>query len=106
MNSLSPSTLSATATQLTITWSDGVVGHVTWQTLRSGCPCATCRVARAEPPSDLPVLSLAEAQPIRATGMHPVGNYAYQIDFNDGHRSGIFSLELLRELSCPSGPRN
>ena len=33
-----------------------------------------------------------------ATGMYPVGNYAYQIDFSDGHKTGIYSLELLREL--------
>jgi DUF971 family protein len=27
-----------------------------------------------------------------------MGNYAYAIAFSDGHSSGIFSLELLRQL--------
>jgi DUF971 family protein len=27
-----------------------------------------------------------------------VGNYAYAISFSDGHSSGIYSLELLRQL--------
>ena len=29
--------------------------------------------------------------------MKPVGNYAYSIDFSDGHDTGIFTLESLRE---------
>jgi len=31
-------------------------------------------------------------------GMKPVGNYAYSISFSDGHDTGIFTLEFLREL--------
>ena len=30
--------------------------------------------------------------------MKPMGNYAYGIAFNDGHSSGIYSLDLLRKL--------
>jgi DUF971 family protein len=46
----------------------------------------------------LAVLSKAEAQPIAPLSMRPIGNYAYAIAFNDGHSSGIYSLESLREL--------
>jgi DUF971 family protein len=46
----------------------------------------------------LPVLSAQEAQPLRITGMKPVGNYAYNIEFNDGHNSGIYTFELLLTL--------
>jgi len=31
--------------------------------------------------------SAAEAQPLRITAMKPVGNYAYSIDFSDGHNT-------------------
>ncbi|HBH52797.1 MAG TPA: DUF971 domain-containing protein [Planctomycetaceae bacterium] len=101
---MTPSRLVGTADGLTLEWPDGQRGTVTWKTLRDRCPCAVCRVARAEttPLPDLPVLSLAEARPLRATAMNPVGNYAYQVDFNDGHRSGIFPFDLLRQLSVPS----
>ena len=44
------------------------------------------------------MLSDAEAQPLRILGMQPVGNYAYSIDFSDGHDTGIYSFELLREV--------
>jgi DUF971 family protein len=30
--------------------------------------------------------------------MKPVGNYAYTIAFSDGHDTGIYTFELLREL--------
>ena len=31
-------------------------------------------------------------------GIHSVGNYAVQLVFDDGHNSGIYSWEYLREL--------
>jgi DUF971 family protein len=83
---------------LLIQWSDGVTQRIPWRTLRDRCPCATCRQKRTEPAPVFNILKPEEAAPVRATAMSPIGNYAYQIDFSDGHKTGIFSLELLREL--------
>jgi DUF971 family protein len=87
--------------ELQITWSDGVQHVLTVRQLRAHCPCASCREQRkgneAESPL-LPVLRLEEAQPLRFVSMRPVGNYAYSVCFSDGHDTGIFPLELLREL--------
>jgi DUF971 family protein len=44
-------------------------------------------------------LSVAEAQPLAVQRMRPVGNYAYNIQFSDGHDSGIFSFDLIRSLA-------
>jgi DUF971 family protein len=44
------------------------------------------------------VLKPEEARPLAIANMRPVGNYAYGIAFSDGHDTGIFTLELLREL--------
>jgi DUF971 family protein len=30
--------------------------------------------------------------------MKPIGNYAYAIQFSDGHDTGIYTFELLRRL--------
>ncbi len=91
---------------LQITWNDGEVRRTSFSALRKACPCATCREkSRADAtrkPNLLPVLSAAEAQPLKIVGMRPVGNYAYNIDFSDGHGSGLFTIELLRELGMPS----
>jgi DUF971 family protein len=46
----------------------------------------------------LPILSPAETAPLRIVGMNPVGRYAYGIDFSDGHNTGIYTLESLREM--------
>lgn len=86
-----------------ITWSDGTTTRWTVSELRSECPCATCRDQRsagessASKPSGgvLPVLSSAEARPLRIDAMNPVGSYAYNIVFSDGHSSGIFTFAML-----------
>ncbi len=91
----------ATPDCLRITWSGGEVREYSIYELREKCPCATCREKRnALPPpaTQLPVLSAAEIQPLRITAMKPVGNYAYSIDFSDGHNTGIYTLESLHKL--------
>jgi DUF971 family protein len=88
---------------LRIKWSDGQVREYTVRDLREQCPCATCRERRTAPPpppTTLTVLSPAETQPLRITSMQPTGRYAYSIHFSDGHDTGIYTLELLRELGA------
>ena len=100
--SAQPTKLEITADKrLRITWSDGQIREYSVQELRDSCPCATCREKRSAPPSPatiLPILSPGEVQPLRITAMDPVGHYAYSIHFSDGHDTGIYTLESLREL--------
>ncbi len=87
--------------RLLIEWSDGKRRNYSFHQLRDRCPCATCREKRSgeqQAPTLLPVLSAAEAQPLRIEGMKPVGNYAYAIAFSDGHDTGIFTFDLLQQL--------
>jgi DUF971 family protein len=84
--------------RLVIEWSDSVRHVLTWATLRKACPCAGCRAEREKPAPLLPVLKLEEAQPPRPRTVEPVGRYAYQIHWNDGHASGIYSFDFLRQL--------
>lgn len=103
-----------------ITWSDGHASHYDFAYLRDECPCAMCNDERqkkaqgqqkdAQLKKDNP--SLAAATPLSspllpmfkpklaAKSAHAVGNYALQIDFNDGHTAGIFSFDFLRTI-CP-----
>lgn len=92
--------LKADREALLANWNDGVSHRIPWRTLRDSCPCATCRKNRADPkPAPIfNILKPEETGPVRATAMIPMGNYAYQIDFSDGHKTGIFSLELLRDI--------
>jgi DUF971 family protein len=84
--------------ELLIAWSDGQQRRYAFRELRDRCPCATCREKHKTPTPLLPVLSTGEAQPLKVLGMKPVGNYAYSINFSDGHDTGIYSFELLRQL--------
>jgi DUF971 family protein len=86
--------------RLQIAWSDGQVRQYSIRELRDNCPCATCEEKRSadSQPTLLPILGAQELAPLRITGMKPTGNYAYGIEFSDGHDTGIFTLELLRSL--------
>jgi DUF971 family protein len=101
VSALIPQSLQGDEAGLVIAWSDGRRDRTAWTRLRDQCPCATCRVRRAEPPPALGILSPEETAPLHVTGMHAIGNYAYQIEFSDGHKSGIYSLDLLRSLGDP-----
>lgn len=94
---------------LLIGWSDGQRRTYRYRELRDHCPCATCREKRrqldqAPAASLLPVLGPGEDQPLEIAGMKPVGNYAYSIAFSDGHDTGIFTFELLRDLGTLERP--
>ena len=58
-----------------------------------------------KPKSGLEILSPGETRPLEITTMRPVGNYAYNIAFSDGHDTGIYPLEMLRELGSEISPR-
>jgi DUF971 family protein len=98
----------ADGNRLLIDWSDGQRREYAIAALRDHCPCATCRERRATPAAKslLPVLQLAEARPLTLAGMKPVGHYAYSIEFSDGHDTGIYTFELLRELGSVVEPQS
>jgi len=86
------------ADRLIVEWSDSVRQSITWATLRKNCPCAGCRTEREKPQPLLPIIKFEETLPPRPRAIEPVGRYAYQIHWNDGHDSGIYTFEVLRQL--------
>lgn len=44
--------------------------------------------------------TVAGKKQVCIAGITPVGHYAVRLVFSDGHRSGIYSWETLRELVC------
>lgn len=86
---------------LTIVWSDGMTSTLDLATLRSSCPCATCKEARAESQkkkSLLTVLPGNYSEDLKIAGAELVGNYALKLTWTDGHDTGIYSFAFLREL--------
>jgi DUF971 family protein len=76
------------AVAVTITWEDGHVSRLAVEDLRRACPCAGCRTAHD--PSPPPGLVITDVALAGAWGMTPT--------WSDGHTTGIYSWEYLREL--------
>ncbi|MEZ4653186.1 MAG: DUF971 domain-containing protein [Candidatus Eisenbacteria bacterium] len=75
---------------LLLEWPDGHQTVLGEGLLRRSCPCASCR--DRHPDLDPP--------PARIVRHDPVGRYAVQLTWSDGHSSGIYPYRQLRE-ACP-----
>jgi len=84
-----------------IDWTDGHHSAYSLQYLRDCCPCATCAETHgpAQPPARDNPLQLYKPK-LKMEKVEPVGQYAIRIYWNDGHNSGIYSYDYLREI-CP-----
>ena len=90
--------------QMRVLWDDAHECLYPYNLLRKMCPCATCRELRAQqqkaPANPFQVLSTVTTQAVSPVRLSAVGNYAITIEWSDGHNTGIYPWELLREL-CP-----
>ena len=86
-----------------IRWDDGEEHLISLQALRDACPCAQCNGE-----SDLlgrrtfGTIPLKQDTSYELRGHRPVGHYAIQFTWGDGHDSGIYNLDLLRKLGAES----
>jgi ATP-binding protein involved in chromosome partitioning len=86
---------------LAIRWADGHESSLDVRTLRLACGCAHCvdewtgeeRLDAGSVPDDV--------HPLR---IDRVGRYALQIEWSDGHASGIYPFERLRSLGGGASP--
>lgn len=85
---------------LTIQWDDGQSSYYSIAYLRRMSPSAEARQVREQlKKNPLTVLPASGGSgPLVAVGAELVGNYAIKIEFSDGHSTGIFSWEYLREI--------
>jgi len=77
------------ARRLVLTWDDGHVSAFPIDYLRSWCPCAACQ--GHEPTAKY--LDLTDQELVLVEG---VGNYALALNWGDGHSTGIYTYERLR----------
>ena len=80
---------------LLVRWDDGRESHFPPRFLRARCPCAGC----VDEWSGKRTVGEAQvADGVKANGMTPVGRYAVQINWSDGHSTGIYSWDYLLKL--------
>ena len=82
--------------ELVVVWPDGPRVAIPAAQLRDQCPCASCieegTGRKLLDASTIP----ADIRPLDVRG---VGNYAVQIQWSDGHSTGIYTWGLLRRAS-------
>ena len=97
----------STGAGVDIVWADGHHSHYDFVFLRDECPCATCDdQRRKKQAAKVPgaaggsgVLPMYQPK-MSARAAKPLGHYALQIEFTDGHSTGIYSYDHLRTI-CP-----
>lgn len=82
-----------------ITWEDGHRSLYNFVSLRLQCPCAGCSDEwtgkRLIDPAKI-------SQNIKLQAYDPVGRYAFRFRWSDGHQTGIYGFQFLRQI-CPCG---
>jgi DUF971 family protein len=79
---------------LFIIWNDGKESMLSLSSLRKNCPCATCRDEREH--RALNYIPLISESQTAIKDIKPVGNYAIQLFWQDGHNTGIYTYEKLK----------
>lgn len=103
-----PRNLAIAGRELAIAWGDGHESYLPFDDLRAGCPCAVCRAEAVSTAAAGPLRMVKGPQKgaITITALRPVGAYAVQIVWSDGHDSGIYPFERLRrDCPCPDCTR-
>jgi DUF971 family protein len=87
------------ANSLRFTWDNGKVSVFPIPFLRQECPCAACKgevlFGKVYKPAPL---SIFQEGMYDLKELRPVGQYAVQAVWGDGHDTGIYSWEYLLQL--------
>ena len=84
---------------LIIKWNDGHESGLPFAGLRAICPCVECKGGHDNMggPPDLDVLQNTHDESINLEKVEAVGSYALQFRWSDGHWTGIYTWEFLRQ---------
>jgi DUF971 family protein len=83
------------STHLRITWADEQVSDYEAARLRRACPCAQCV---NEWTGERTLKPDAISDEVEINDVSVVGRYALNFRWSDGHETGIYSFQCLRDL--------
>jgi DUF971 family protein len=81
--------------ELSINWLDDRATNYNAAQLRKACPCAVCV---NEWTGEKVLKDETVADNLSFSSVSIVGNYALNFQFSDGHNTGIYSFQYLRNL--------
>ena len=101
MKNMQPTEIKRLPHSLSIQWKDGHYSELPYRLLREKCPCARCDADKQQndPFRMLPTDDYWEK--LHLVGIQPIGRYAIQLQWSDGHKTGIYTFKFLRELIDP-----
>lgn len=81
-------------------WSDGFAATIKTEAFRNACPCADCNEEKAKNESKSGFISLANLKPGKnaLAKIETVGNYAITPIWKDGHDTGIYPYDMIRQI--------
>ena len=83
---------------------DGIL-RVSLSDVRKACPCALCGDIRAKQDAQLQMITVDQTPSVELSEVVPVGNYAIQIRWADGHDTGIYTYSYLKQLALAASSR-
>ncbi len=84
---------------LKISWDDGRESVYPFAGLRAACPCVSCKGGHDNMggPADPALVRDAPDNGVTVTNLQAVGAYALQFFWSDGHDTGIYTWDYLRQ---------
>ncbi|CAM6053773.1 unnamed protein product [Sphagnum tenellum] len=86
--------------ELHIRWNNGENYALPYSEIRYYCPCAGCI---DEHTGERTIQKSSIDPAIRPIGVHPIGRYAIQFNWSDGHSTGMYHFDRLMELCQKQG---
>ena len=86
--------------EVAIKWEDGSESFIALEKLRRACPCAGCRgevdiMGQLHKGPDQPLTQAA----FQLRALNRIGTYAIQPIWADGHATGLYSFDYLRQVA-------
>jgi DUF971 family protein len=94
-----PLHIAAIGHEIAIAWEDGAETYISMEKLRAASPSAENTGEHDLLGKRYGGTDQKQFPGVRVKAWHMVGGYAVQFDFSDGHSTGIFPYDFLRNLS-------
>ena len=101
---MQPTNVQQIGDELALKWDDGTESFISLEQLRRHCPCAGCKgevdiMGHLYKGPERPL----SPEAFRLVRLERVGGYALQPVWGDGHSTGIYSFEYLKQIAGYGG---
>jgi DUF971 family protein len=95
---VTPTDIQLIGSEVALRWEDGHESFISFATLRAASPSAQVRGERDVFGTVYGGEAPRNHVGVEVTGWERIGNYAIRFEFSDGHRTGLYTYEMLRQL--------